>query len=161
VTASVAVEEVLLFLKVGFLLLLYLFIWRIVRVASRDLRTPQESFVLAPQQRAAVARHPAEPEHSGQLVVVDSRTLKEGEAHVLGPAPLTVGRGPQNDLPLGEDQYASAQHARFESGSTGVWVVDLGSTNGTFVNGDRVDGPRRLEPGDLIRVGNTDFRFET
>ena len=48
--ASIAFEEALLLLKVGFLVVLYLFIWRIVRTASRDLRTPQESFVLAPQQ---------------------------------------------------------------------------------------------------------------
>ena len=47
-TASATVEEVLLLLKIAFLLLLYLFIWRIVRTASRDLRLPQESFVLAP-----------------------------------------------------------------------------------------------------------------
>ena len=48
--ASIAVEEALLLLKIGFLVLLYLFLWRIVRTASRDLRTPQESFILAPQQ---------------------------------------------------------------------------------------------------------------
>ena len=50
IAAQVAVEEALLLLKIGFLVLLYLFLWKIVRTASRDLRTPQESFVLAPQQ---------------------------------------------------------------------------------------------------------------
>ncbi len=52
---SVAVDEVLLVLKIAFLVLLYLFIWRIVRTASRDLRLPQESFVLAPS--AGAGRH--------------------------------------------------------------------------------------------------------
>ena len=47
--AAVEVEAVLLGLKLGFLVLLYLFIWRIVRSVARDLRLPQESFVLAPQ----------------------------------------------------------------------------------------------------------------
>ena len=48
---SIAVEEVLLLLKIGFLVLLYLFIWRVVRTASRDLRNaPQESIILAPQR---------------------------------------------------------------------------------------------------------------
>ena len=49
---SAAVDEVLLVLKIAFLVLLYLFIWRIVRTASRDLRLPQESFVLAPSSPA-------------------------------------------------------------------------------------------------------------
>ena len=52
-TASVAVGEALVILKVLFLVLLYLFIWRIVRTASRDLRLPQESFVLSPGQAQA------------------------------------------------------------------------------------------------------------
>jgi pSer/pThr/pTyr-binding forkhead associated (FHA) protein len=42
----------------------------------------------------------------------------------------------------------------------GVWVQDVGSTNGTFVNGMKLDGPRKLTPGDVIRVGETDLRFE-
>jgi pSer/pThr/pTyr-binding forkhead associated (FHA) protein len=49
---------------------------------------------------------------------------------------------------------------RFEPRRDGVWVQDLGSTNGTLVNGVRIDGPRRLEPGDVVRVGETDLRFE-
>ena len=51
---SVAVDEVLLVLKIAFLVLLYLFIWRIVRTASRDLRLPQESFILAPSAAAGL-----------------------------------------------------------------------------------------------------------
>ena len=53
---SVAVDEVLLVLKIAFLVLLYMFIWRIVRTASRDLRLPQESFVLAPPRPPACRR---------------------------------------------------------------------------------------------------------
>ena len=53
VLASAQVETTLLFLKIAFLVLLYLFIWRIVRSAARDLRLPQESMILAPQQAAA------------------------------------------------------------------------------------------------------------
>ena len=68
IAAQVAVEEALLLLKIGFLVLLYLFLWKIVRTASRDLRTPQESFVLAPQQvRKATA---PEKRAKGRLVVV-------------------------------------------------------------------------------------------
>jgi pSer/pThr/pTyr-binding forkhead associated (FHA) protein len=158
-TASVAIEEILLLLKIAFLVLLYLFIWRVVRAASRDLRSPQESFVLAPQRAAAGPRR-SRALPTGRLVVLSSPALREGEARELDSAVLTVGRGPQNDVPIEEDQFASAQHARFEPRSDGVYVLDVGSTNGTFVNGGRLVEPHRLRPGDVVRVGETDFRFE-
>ena len=62
--------------------------------------------------------------------------------------------------PLDGDDFASAQHARFESRRDGLWVEDIGSTNGTFVNGARVTTPRRLSKGDVVRVGQTDFKVE-
>jgi hypothetical protein len=152
VTASVAVGEALLILKILFLLLLYLFIWRIVRTASRDLRLPQESFVLSPQQAAGLLGGPAAK--TGRLFFPD------GEEHVLDSRSLTVGRGSQNDIALDGDDFASARHARIEPRRDGVWVEDIGSTNGTFVNGARLSKPRRLSPGDVIRVGSTDIRYE-
>ena len=155
--ASTAVEEVLLLLKILFLVLLYFFIWRIVRAASRDLRLPQESMVLAPQQVAGILGQRYE---AGKLVVASSPVLKEGQVQVLDSAALTVGRGPANDLSLEGDEYASARHARFEPRHDGVWVDDIGSTNGTFVNGIRLSQARKLKPGDVVRVGETDFRFE-
>ena len=157
--ASATVEEVLLLLKIAFLLLLYLFIWRIVRTASRDLRLPQESFVLAPSGGGPVV--PVSGRVTGKIVVVKSPALREGEEHALDSAPITVGRGAQNDLGLGPDEFASARHARFEPRQDGVWVQDLGSTNGTYLNGARLEHPRRLTQGDIVRVGETDLRYET
>jgi hypothetical protein len=156
--ATVEIEEVLLLLKVGFLLLLYLFIWRIVRTASRDLRVPQESFVLAPsqpRQPAVVART-----QTGKLVVVSGPAGAEGEEHALDSNPLTLGRDLESGLSLADDDYVSTHHARVEPRPDGVWIEDLGSTNGTFVNGDRLTKPRVLHPGDVIRIGQTDLRFE-
>ena len=156
---SVAVDELLLVLKIAFLVLLYLFIWRIVRTASRDLRLPQESFILAPSAAAGV--HASRPGPvSGRLVVVKSADLQDGEGFELNSAQLTIGRGNQNDIPIATDEYASARHARFEPRQDGVWVQDLGSTNGTFLNGMRLDRPRRLAQGDIVRVGETDLRYE-
>ena len=152
--ASIAVEEALLLLKIGFLVLLYLFLWKIVRTASRDLKTPQESFVLAPQQR----RGAAEKRATGRLVVVADGDGK-GRVFEIDAAAVTVGRGHANDIPL-DDEFASTQHARLEARPDGVWLEDVGSTNGTVVNGTPIDGPRKLTPGDLIRIGDTDFRFE-
>ena len=156
---SAAVDELLLVLKISFLVLLYLFIWRIVRTASRDLRLPQESFILAPSAAAGV--HASRPgQVTGRLVVVKSADLQDGEGFELNSAQLTIGRGNQNDIPIATDEYASARHARFEPRQDGVWVQDLGSTNGTFLNGTRLDRPRRLAQGDVVRVGETDLRYE-
>jgi predicted component of type VI protein secretion system len=157
--ASASVDTALLALKIGFLVLLYLFIWRIVRTASRDLRLPQESFILAPSRESGLASA-APPVHSGRLVVLKSPDLDEGTDFELDSAQLTVGRGGQNDVALARDEYASARHARFEPRRDGVWVQDLGSTNGTFLNGARLERPRRLSDGDVVRIGETDLRYE-
>jgi FHA domain-containing protein len=156
---SVAVDTALLILKIAFLVLLYLFIWRIVRTASRDLRLPQESFILAPSRESGVAATPP-PVNSGRLVVVSSPELEEGLDFELNSAQMTIGRGRQNDIALDSDDYASARHARFEPRQDGVWVQDLGSTNGTYLNGMRLERPHRLTTGDVVRVGETDLRFE-
>jgi pSer/pThr/pTyr-binding forkhead associated (FHA) protein len=155
---SAAVDEVLLVLKIAFLVLLYLFIWRIVRTASRDLRLPQESFILAPSSQAGVQQ--ARGRVTGRLVVVKSPDLVEGGDYELDSAQLTIGRGGQNDITIRSDEYASARHARFEPRQDGVWVQDLGSTNGTYLNGARLDRPRRLADGDVVRIGETDLRYE-
>ena len=157
--AAVAVEEALVLLKIGFLVLLYLFIWRIVRTASKDLRLPQESFILGPHQAEAAGLRPARP-RSGELVVLASPALRQNERHELDSTPLTVGRSSDNDIALEADEFASSRHARLQPQRDGVWLEDVGSTNGTFVNGVKLTRPRLLEPGDVVRIGETDFRFE-
>jgi pSer/pThr/pTyr-binding forkhead associated (FHA) protein len=160
--ASIAVEELLLILKIAFVVLLYLFIWRIVRTASKDLRTPQESFILAPSQANELfAVRDTGPRDVGRLVVITSPTLEEGEGRILDSAAITVGRGPQNDVTLDGDDYASAKHARIEPRRDGVWVEDVGSTNGTYLNGIKLTRARKLTPGDVVRVGETELRYET
>ena len=74
---SIAVEEALLILKILFLVLLYLFIWRIVRSATRDIRLPQESFVLGPDAVASL-RGETPRTASGRLVVERSPALEQG-----------------------------------------------------------------------------------
>ena len=161
VLGSTQVEATLLALKVAFLILLYLFIWRIVRSAARDLRLPQESMILGPQQAAAAGLIPHLPQRGlGRLVVLASPALGVGDEIVLDTHPITLGRGRTNDVPLPDDEYASTRHARIEPRRDGVWVEDIGSTNGTFVNGVKVNGARKLIPGDVVRIGETDLRFE-
>ena len=152
--ASVAVETVLLLLKIAFLVLLYLFIWRIVRTASSDMRLPQESFIVAPGAVAAPRRV------TGVLVVQKSASLAVGDDFELDSAQMTIGRGSQNDIALDGDEFASARHARFEPRRDGVWLEDVGSTNGTYLNGARLTQPKRLTAGDVVRIGETELRYE-
>jgi pSer/pThr/pTyr-binding forkhead associated (FHA) protein len=159
--ASVEVQTVLLLLKICFIVLLYLFIWRIVRSASRDVRMPQESFIMAPSQAAAVGLGRQSPAVStGALVALSSTALAEGARFELDAKALTVGRGAPNDIRLDDDEFASTHHARIEPRLDGVWVEDIGSTNGTYVNGTRLGRPQKLAPGDIVRIGETDLRYE-
>ncbi len=160
ILASTRLEEVLLALKIAFLVLLYLLIWRIVRTVSRDMRRSpaQESFIMSPV--AAAAAMPSAVAAGGRLVVEESPVLEKGDEYEVDSAPITVGRGGQNDVAIDGDEFASARHVRFEPRRDGVWVYDLGSTNGTYVNGIRISDARKLVPGDVVRVGETDLRFE-
>jgi hypothetical protein len=147
------VEQVLLALKVAFVVVLYLFVWRVIRVASRDLNVGQESMILAPvrserQQRRRPAR----------LVVVTSPQLAEGSELPLVHQ-LLAGRADGSDIALGTDGYASGHHARFLRGDDADVVEDLMSTNGTFVNGERLNGTRPLRDGDLIAIGQTQLTY--
>ena len=138
---SAQVETTLLVLKLAFLVLLYLFIWRIVRSAARDLRLPQESMILSPQQAAAAGLIPQPTARElGRLVVLASPALDEGDAYSARRAAADASAAAaNNDVSMTDDEYASARHARFEPRRDGVYVEDIGSTNGTFVNGIRLD----------------------
>lgn len=160
--ASATVETVLLVLKIAFLVLLYLVVWRILRAASREGRiggAGQESMILSPQEaRRLLVNATLMP--AGKLIVVDSPTLEPGSLRSIGSVPMTIGRANENDLVLPGDQFASALHARLDPRPDGVWLEDVGSTNGTFVNSVLLTGAVRLEPEDTVRVGETEFRFE-
>ena len=69
-------------------------------------------------------------------------------------ASMLVGRAPECDIKV-DDTYASQQHARLFGRQGGWYVEDLGSTNGTFVNDQRLAAPALVQPGDKIRVGTT------
>ena len=72
---------------------------------------------------------------------------------------ITVGKAAENDIPLTDDPTASHLHAILERFPAGWCVTDLGSSNGTAVNGERIWSSRRLRPGDEIRVGQTRLIF--
>ena len=160
---EIATDEALLALKIAFLVLLYLFIWMIVHSATRDMGTArdtaQESIVLSAAEANAM-RTEKSGAVTARLEVVASPTLPVGQPLTLREA-TTVGRGPGSALRFDDDDYVSSRHAQITPAADGVWVEDLGSTNGTFVNGSPVTTARLLHAGDLIRIGETEFRVES
>ena len=153
------VEQVLVVLRVAFVVLLYLVVWRIVRLSVRDVRTGQESMILAPAAGVPSTRH-APVAGPGQLVVVKSPAFPAGTV-VLCDDTVVFGRGPEADAVLDGDEFASGRHARVFRRGDEVYVEDLGSTNGTFVNGQRLAAERRLRAGDVLVVGGTEMSYRT
>jgi pSer/pThr/pTyr-binding forkhead associated (FHA) protein len=151
-------DETLLIGKIAFLVLLYLFILYVVRSATKGMsQAPQESIVLgAAEANALRAQHGLAP---ARLLVLASPELDQGRTIELA-APTVVGRDATSGIRLEHDEFVSARHARIEPRPEGTLVDDLGSTNGTFVNGARLDGRRLLHEGDMVQIGDTELRFE-
>jgi hypothetical protein len=85
--------------------------------------------------------------------------LVDGKRLVVGPAGVTIGRSRQCDVVL-NDPNVSRQHAEIRPRG-GSWVLsDLGSTNGSLLNGRRIEGPEQVKPGDEIEIGTSSIRFE-
>lgn len=80
-----------------------------------------------------------------------------GKKHSLDKIQITIGRGPDNDIVCDMDNVSRA-HAKVFNSNTGVFIEDLGSTNGTFVNDAEVKR-EKLRNGDLIKIGGTIFKF--
>jgi pSer/pThr/pTyr-binding forkhead associated (FHA) protein len=78
----------------------------------------------------------------------------------VGAQPITIGKGPAT-LQIGDDAAVSTRHAELALRGGAFVVTDLGSTNGTFVNSQRITQPTRLGDGDLLRFGNTQMKFRT
>lgn len=155
---ALASDETLLVLKLAFLVLLYAFILYIVRTATKDIGgAPQESIVLGAAEAAKLrAEHGFKP---ARFVVVTAPGLPDGSSVEVSGSTV-AGRDAGSGIRLDGDDFASARHARIDPRPDGVWVEDLGSTNGTFVNGEQIDGRQVLRPGDVLRIGATELRLE-
>jgi serine/threonine-protein kinase len=94
------------------------------------------------------------------LLIVEKGQDK-GKAVPLAPGcTVLIGRDSSTALQL-RDNMSSRMHFKVESREDGFWIDDLGSMNGTYVNGDKIREPHKLEPGDLIKVGETLFTFQS
>jgi pSer/pThr/pTyr-binding forkhead associated (FHA) protein len=127
-----------------FLALLYIFLFGIARMLLRDL--------------SAAAREPTA--ELGRLVVVASPAGEPAEGSTLNlDAITTLGRDVNNAIVV-DDQFASTQHAVLTFRGRTWYVEDLESTNGTFVNGQPVDGVAPVGYGDEIQIGRVRLRLE-
>lgn len=141
-------------LKFALLLALYLFLARAIRAVAVDLYGPRRR---AAPPRPAVAA-PAEPSRRSRKVpreIVVHAPTGTPAVRPLGRQPITLGRAASSDIVL-DDVYASDEHAQLLPSGDGGWNVrDLGSTNGTFLNGAKLTRPTPVAAGDQLRLGKT------
>lgn len=148
-------EAVLTVLKFCFLALLYLFLYRVVRLTLKELRAPALTAEPAAVPTAARPRRERRPEPRASLRLrVLEPAARRGETHTIDRE-VTVGRGGGCALVLNDDTYVSQLHARLFQQNGEGYVEDLGSTNGTYVNGKQINGVTRLKRGDQVQFGQT------
>jgi pSer/pThr/pTyr-binding forkhead associated (FHA) protein len=137
----------LLVLQLGFVALLYLILLGFARSLLRDLRSAEQA------QLASQAG-------LGRLAVLESPedVPPAGRAISLGPI-NSIGRNVNNTIYV-EDDFVSANHAMLTFRGRGWFVEDQGSTNGTYVNGHRIDRPVALSYGDELTIGRVRMRLE-
>jgi hypothetical protein len=151
-------DPVAVALKFGFLIVLYLFLLWVARSALKEVRSTGGA--PAPE---ATGFHPVgpggrEPGTDASLVVLKGGGLEPGDRYDLFGG-LVIGRSTDADVRI-EDRFASGVHTRLFSRGGGYYLEDMGSTNGTYLNGAQVTGESVLTDLDEVRIGDTEFRFE-
>jgi len=149
-------EPLAVALKFGFIAVLYLFLLWVTRMALRDLRGTASPGIETGYHE--VFHGDDDRSTDAFLVVEEGGGLKSGEHFDLFGG-LSLGRSPDADIRL-DDRYASGIHARVFGRSGAYFVEDMNSTNGTLLNSQELHGEAQLNPGDTIRIGDTEFRFE-
>ena len=138
-------------LRLGFLVLLWIFVAAVLITIKNDVFENRRT-----EKRRAKA-NPRPVESRPAKLVVSSGALA-GTTLPLGKTAITVGRSPDSTRVL-DDGYTSARHARFYQ-QGGVWFVeDLNSTNGTWVNNERIHTATRLSPNTTITIGKSSLEL--
>jgi pSer/pThr/pTyr-binding forkhead associated (FHA) protein len=151
-------EQLLFVLKLCLLALLYLFFFRVLRAVWAEIKTPAPAGSAPParpgkpdrQERKQAKQEAKRP--PPQLIVVEPSDQK-GRAYQVGNE-VTLGRAAGCQITV-DDSFVSQLHARVFERDGRLLVEDLGSTNGTYLNRQKVSGPMVISPGDRLQVGNT------
>jgi len=159
-------ELSLTLVRLGFLALLWFFVVFVLVTLRRDLRGPREPNAPispappkvrpAPKTRAGRTSKKASP---NTLVVTEGSLV--GTVIPLAGNAITMGRAPDNTVVI-DDDYASGHHARLTPASDGNWIIeDLGSTNGTWLDRNRITAPTVLPLGVPMRIGRTSIELRS
>ena len=141
-------------LKLILLALIYLFFGRVLWAVWSEVRTPVMPAARVGGGTASRGRAKKGVGKGVPMFVVIEPKQHRGATYTLSSV-LAIGRLEDNDIVIDDDSFISSHHARIEIRPEGAWVVDLGSTNGCFVNGQRVADERSVRKGDRIQVGST------
>jgi hypothetical protein len=143
-------DQILTFLKFCLVAILYLFLARVVWIVARELRgTP------APEPAVPAPTPTARPRKGKAWRLVLVEPAAEAGATFPVDGEVTLGRGGGCTVPLAFDTFVSQVHARAFDRDGALWVEDLGSRNGTFVDDQPVHEPTFVGKGSRIRVGET------
>jgi pSer/pThr/pTyr-binding forkhead associated (FHA) protein len=164
-------------LNYALLALLYLFfarvlwaVWSEVRGPRLGVQRPQAAAHVATRDSTAPADRPAAPAPPAvpkarskrgtptRLVVLEPKVRKGAAYPIAGE--ITLGRAATCSIGLPDDTFASQLHTRLFHGDGGVLIEDLGSTNGTHINGGRISAPTLLAVGDRVQIGSTLFEAQ-
>lgn len=157
---------VLLSFRIALLVLLWFFIFMAMRTMRRDVNaaagvSPRRSKEKDAATGTASAPPPAPARKRGAqaraLSIVDG-PLKGSHMEITTLSELVMGRSPDCTFVLGDD-YASGRHARLFRRGNDWFVEDLDSRNGTFIGGNRIDQPERVEVGSDVKLGRTTVRL--
>jgi hypothetical protein len=147
-------DQLLNLLKLFLLLLLYLFFLRVLRAVWAEVNPPKVVETAPKPKRDKGARRATGSRKHGPLVLrLVAPPEVKGRSYPLTEE-ITVGRAAGCQVTI-DDTYASQLHARVFLREGQVYVEDLGSTNGTYLNRHKVTGPMQVQRGDKLQIGNT------
>ena len=163
--ATQNLNAVLRVLQWGVIVLIFLFFLRVIRAVWVEMspatvrKTRSERRHERRQERAAdrpVEEQPRQSRRRQLFLKVVQPEANAGRTYDLDDE-LTIGRSPGCGVAMPEDIYTSTLHARLFRRNEQLWVEDLGSTNGTYVNSEQIKQAVRLSKGDLLQIGSTVF----
>jgi pSer/pThr/pTyr-binding forkhead associated (FHA) protein len=176
---AAATEPLLGILKYVLLALLYIFFARVLWAVWSEVRgthgiSTSQPQMIAPNDPTVAAPSPVAPPVStgrratrapkgkrgnvGRFVIIEPKATR-GAAFALGDE-ITIGRASTATIGMGDDSFVSQLHARVYRDAGSAMIEDLGSTNGTYLNGKRLTAPERITKGDRVQIGNTVFEAE-
>ncbi|VBB07940.1 Hypothetical protein LUCI_3205 [Lucifera butyrica] len=138
-------------LQYSLVLLIYYFLYRAIRIAYVGLQ-PAVAGESVPERRRV-------KQERARMIVLDQGAVALAQHYFELNETTSIGRNDENDIVIAET-VVSYEHACISKYKEGYWLDDLHSTNGTFLNGQRITQEAFLHNGDLIRIGSVTFKFE-